>query len=130
MSRDRSRGRRDLGPVTDADSFFGGGEEAAGRSARKERMLCRQVQEAVSDALAALDDDVLLDLWVVAVRAAPMGGPLVVVVSGARHAHPDEVLARLGRVAGYLRAEVASAITRKRVPMLAFELAPGDEVPA
>ena len=92
-------------------------------------MLCRQVQEAVSDALAAVDDEILLDLWVIDVREPPGGGPLTVVVGGARAA-PEEVLARLERVAGYLRSEIASAITRKRVPALAFELASanGEEV--
>ena len=127
MAKDRSRGRTKLRPAADADSFFGGSSRAGGKAERKERMLCRQVQEAVSEALAAIDDEVLLDLWVVDVREAPGAGRLIVMVAGAKSVASDEVRARLERVAGHLRAEVASAITRKRVPTLAFELAPDPE---
>jgi len=35
---------------------------------------------------------------------------------------------RLGRVSGYLRTEVAQAITRKRVPTLVFEVLPPEIV--
>ncbi|TKC92114.1 ribosome-binding factor A [Polyangium fumosum] len=120
MTRDRSRGR--AGSARDADSFFGAAEDR--KVERKERQLCRQVQEAVSEALAGIEDDVLLEVWVADVEPAPDAGRLAVIVQAPRGASPDEVAARLENVAGYLRAEVASAITRKRVPTLTFRVLP------
>jgi ribosome-binding factor A len=110
------------GSAADADSFFG----AAGdrKLERKERQLCRQVQEAVSEALAAIEDDVLLDVWVTNVEPAPDAGRLAVIVQAGRGASPDEVFARLEKVAGHLRAEVAGAISRKRVPTLTYRVLP------
>jgi ribosome-binding factor A len=103
----------------DADSFFG----AADRKAqRKERQLCRQVQEAVSIALAGLDDSVLLDAWVMDVEPSPDAGRLAVLVQAPRDASLEDVAARLEKVTGYLRAEVAFAITRKRAPTLTFRV--------
>jgi ribosome-binding factor A len=112
------------GSVADADSFFG----AAGdrKLERKERQLCRQVQEAVSEALAAIEDDVLLDVWVTNVEPAPDAGRLAVIVQAGRGASPEEVFARLEKVAGHLRAEVAGAISRKRVPTLTYRVLPPD----
>ncbi|MDC3959858.1 ribosome-binding factor A [Polyangium jinanense] len=120
MTRDRSRGR--AGSARDADSFFGTAEDR--KVERKERQLCRQVQEAVSEALAGLEDDVLLEVWVADVEPAPDAGRLAVLVQAPRGTSPEEVAARLEKVAGYLRAEVASAITRKRVPTLIFRVLP------
>lgn len=123
MTRDRSRSR--TGSAADADSFFG----AAGdrKLERKERQLCRQVQEAVSEALAAVEDDVLLDVWVTNVEPAPDAGRLAVFVQAGRGAALEEVEARLEKVAGYLRTEVAGSISRKRVPTLTFRVLPPDE---
>lgn len=118
MTKDRSRGRS--GSALNADSLFG---TAADRKLeRKERQLCRQVQEAVSEALAGIEDDVLLDVWVSAVEPAPDAGRLAVIVEAPKGVSPDEVLTRLEKFAGFLRAEVASAITRKRVPTLTFRV--------
>jgi ribosome-binding factor A len=93
---------------------------------RKERQLCRQVQEAVSEALAGIEDDVLLDVWVSAVEPAPDAGRLAIVVEAPNRVSPDEVLTRLDKYAGLLRAEVASAITRKRVPTLTYRVLVSD----
>jgi ribosome-binding factor A len=124
MARHRPRGGRDLRAAADPDSFFGSSlGDSSGKAAQKARMLCRQVQEAASDALASIDDEVLLDLWVCDVREPAGGGPITIVLAGARAA-PGDVMARLARVAGLVRGEIASAITRKRVPAIAFELAP------
>ncbi|MEZ4294934.1 MAG: ribosome-binding factor A [Polyangiaceae bacterium] len=118
MTRDRSRSARSS--AVQADSFFG----AAGdpKLERKERQLCRQVQEAVSEALAAIEDDVLLDVWVAAVEPAPDAGRLAVIVHVPEGVSPPEVLSRLEKKTGYLRSEVASAITRKKVPTLTFRV--------
>jgi len=120
MTRDRSRGRG--GSALDADSLFGAAGD--GKLERKERQLCRQVQEAVSEALAGVEDDVLLDVWVAAVEPAPDAGRLAVIVQAPRGVSLEEVRTRLERVAGYLRREVAGAISRKRVPTLTFRVLP------
>ncbi|MGK3963227.1 ribosome-binding factor A [Sorangium sp. So ce118] len=127
MGKDRSRGRESARPVVDAGSLFGG--TAAGKAQRKERQLCRQVQEAVSDALAALQDDVLQGVWVMDVEPAPDASRLAVVVQVGPGTPPAEVAARLEKVAGYVRAEVAGAITRKRAPTLAFQVLPPEGEP-
>src|ERR1700750_2826125 len=106
MTRDRSRSRE--GSAMDADSLLGATDRKA---QRKERQLCRQVQEAVSSALGSLDDSVLLDAWVMDVQPSPDAGRLAIMVQAPRGASPEEVAARLEKVAGYLRAEVAFAIT-------------------
>ncbi|WP_438020752.1 ribosome-binding factor A [Sorangium sp. So ce315] len=127
MGKDRLRSRDGARSVVDAGSFFGG--TAARKAQRKERQLCRQVQEAVSDALAALHDDVLQDVWVMEVEPAPDASRLAVIVEARAGTPPDVVAARLEKVAGYVRAEVAAAITRKRAPTLAFQVLPPEEVP-
>ncbi len=94
------------------------------REAQKAAQLCSQVREALSLALAAVEDDVLLDLFVLDVTPAPDSGRLRVTVDvdgGHDHAH---VLGRLDRHMGALRAEVASAIHRKKTPTLVFEVLP------
>lgn len=122
MGRDRNRGSRDgAAPDMTEDPFVG---SAASRVERKERQLCRQAREALSEALATLDDGVLMDVWVAAVEPAPDGSRLAVIVQAPRDAPLDEVRARLDRVAGYLRAEVAGAIHRKRAPTLVFQVLP------
>lgn len=128
MARDRSRGREGAVPEVDADSLFGEGT-AARKAQRKERQLCRQVQEAVSEALAVLDDDVLQDVWVADVEPAPDASRLAIIVQAPRGAPLEDVAARLERVAGYLRAEVAGAITRKRAPTLTFRVLPAEGSP-
>ncbi|AUX22914.1 hypothetical protein SOCEGT47_034300 [Sorangium cellulosum] len=127
MGKDRSRSRAGARSGVDADSLFGG--TAARKAQRKERQLCRQVQEAVSDALAALRDDVLQDVWVMDVEPAPDASRLAVIVRGGPSSPPDEVVARLERVAGYVRSEVAAAITRKRAPTLTFQVLPPEVAP-
>ncbi len=112
--------RSHSGSALNADSLFG--NTADRKLERKERQLCRQVQEAVSEALAGIEDDVLLDVWVCNVEPAPDAGRLAIVVAAPSRVSPDEVLARLDKFAGFLRAEVAGAITRKRVPALTFRV--------
>jgi ribosome-binding factor A len=127
MARDRLRGREDAGPEVDADCLFG--EGAARKAQRKERQLCRQAMEAVSEALADLDDGLLQSVWVMEVEPAPDASRLAVIVQAPPGAPLEEVAARLERVAGYLRAEVADAITRKRAPTLTFRVLPAEVGP-
>ena len=88
---------------------------------RKARQLCRQVQRALSLALADRQaDDGLSDVFVQDVSPAPDGGHLLVhVVVPADRAVAD-ALGALRRDLPRLRSEVAMAITRKRAPELSF----------
>lgn len=122
MGKERSRSRQSARSGVDAGLFFG--DSTARAAQRKERQLCRQAQEAVSEGLAALDDGVLQDVWVMEVRPAPDASRLAVIVRAGPGAPPAEVAARLEKVAGYLRSEVAAAITRKRAPTLTFHVVP------
>jgi ribosome-binding factor A len=90
--------------------------------ARKVRQLCRQVQEAVGAALGSLDDDLLNAVWVAGVEPEPDASRLVVFIEVGAETPSERVFARLERVAGMVRAEVAAAITRKRTPTLVFRV--------
>lgn len=93
---------------------------------RKDLQLCRQVAERLQLVLGDCRDDLLRDLHVVQVVPAPDATQLLVIVGvdpGTALPDPAEVHARLRDKAGFLRAEVARAITRKRAPALLFEIA-------
>ena len=99
---------------------------------RKARQLGRQVAETL-DAVLAGDtrDEALRGLRVVSVIPAPDASRLVVTVAplpSADRLDLPEILARLEHASGWLRTEVAAAITRKRAPVLSFQIAP-PEVP-
>ncbi len=93
---------------------------------RKTGQLCQQVAETLSLVLASeFDDPRLHNLQVVSVTPAPNATQLLVTV--ATDASVDEAAITathecLARVAGRLRSEVASSITRKRAPRLSFRV--------
>jgi ribosome-binding factor A len=128
--RSRNRGHRPLvDPLFAEELESGRGFSSSGRSGRrssenhKTLALCRQAQRALSLSLGGeCGDDVLNSLYVEAVQPAPDATHLLVrVVVPARVGVPiSEVLTRLERVRGLLRAAVAQAITRKRAPELSF----------
>jgi ribosome-binding factor A len=91
------------------------------RAEHKARQLCRQVQRALNLALAERGSDPELEqLYVDIVTPAPGCGHLLVhIVAPANRTLPD-VLASLRRDAPRLRAQVASAISRKHAPELSF----------
>lgn len=130
MSRKSRHGREQDPAAVDASLYFGDceGQGEGRRADRKERQLCRQVQEAIGEALSAVDDAVLSDVWICGVEPAPDASRLAVLVRASREADPERVKERLGRVSGYLRTEVAQAISRKRVPTLVFEVLPPEIV--
>jgi ribosome-binding factor A len=102
--------------------------EARKKGGRKARQLCGQVAQALNYAFAAVcEDDVLRDLLVVACQPAPDESRLLVSVGSALATRCDPVLAleHLQRAQGKLRAEVAAAIHRKKVPELTFCVMPG-----
>ena len=144
MRRHRLRkARGGDGPLVDpvfAEELIGrrpsGISKGRPRNARREQktlQLCRQVERALSFALAGeCDDDVLGSLYVADVSPAPDASRLLV-----RLAIPNrlsaaatllDVLGRVDRVHGKLRAAVAAAITRKRAPELTFVVIAEGEV--
>ena len=98
---------------------------------RTER-LCHAVAERLNLLFGGgCADDVLQDLAVETVRPDPTAGRLRVVVrpQGA-DADPAVILARLAHAKGLLRAEIASAIRRKRAPDLTFQIVLADDAEA
>lgn len=92
---------------------------------RKALQLCGQVADTLSGLLAGCGDAVLRDLAVVSVMPAPNSSRLLVTVAPVVPDTPVDtatVLERLGHALHRLRTEVASAITRKRVPELTFRV--------
>jgi ribosome-binding factor A len=106
-------------------------ERAEKKPNRKILQLCSEVAKSVGFALAwEAGDDQLSSLVVEAVVPAPDSGRLLVTVSFARSqtTRPEELLERLHRVTGKLRAAVAASIHRRRVPELTFQVAHRGEV--
>jgi ribosome-binding factor A len=97
---------------------------------RKAIQLCHQVAETLEEVLAECGDSVLQDLRVVDVEPAPDASRLLVTVAvdGSLLDRQDRVRVHehLVRASGHLRSEVASAITRKRAPVLVYRLAMAD----
>ena len=91
--------------------------------------MCRQVFDALRDALAELDDPVIDELVLVSVVPAQTAARVQVNFVPA-HAGVDReaALARLASVAADLREEVANEVTRRRAPELAFHLGFADTV--
>jgi ribosome-binding factor A len=116
LARARMRQHRSLRPP---------GEKEPSRHARQ---LGRQVAETLGAVLAGdAHDEVLSGLRVISVVPAPDATRLLVTVEplpGAPASGLDPALlaARLERASGWLRSEVAAAITRKRAPLLTFRV--------
>ncbi len=105
----------------------GGAPRGAGRKARQ---LGRQVAETLEAVFAGESrDEVLSGLRIVSVIPAPDASRLIVSVTpreALERLDPMDVSARLARAAGWLRAEVAGAVTRRKTPILTFRLIPAD----
>lgn len=97
------------------------------RSDRKTLQLCRQVYRALSVELGGDGDEALREVSVEAVEPLGGAGQLLVRVVVPVGVPPLEVMARLEARTPALRASVASAICRKRVPMLTFVAVPAAE---
>ena len=87
---------------------------------RKARQFCRQVQRALNLALADRAIDGIAGLFVDEVLPAPDCGRLVVQVVLPPGQPAAQAMEVLRREAPRLRAETASAISRKRAPELFF----------
>jgi len=94
-----------------------------GHRGHKDLQVCRQVFDALTYALAELDDPVIDELVLVSVTPAPNASRVQVNLVPA-HAGVDReaARARLAAVAAGLRADVAVEVTRKRVPELVFHV--------
>ncbi len=89
----------------------------------KDLRLCRQVFDALTYALAEIDDPMIDDLVLVAVVPAPSAARVQVILSTTREdLDHDAALARLHAVTEDLREDVAAEINRRRVPELAFRI--------
>ena len=105
------------------------------KARRKSKQLCRQVHKTLDLVLSGETGDELLgDLRIVSVTSSEDSSALLVTVVA--DVPPDcfdraEIEARLAKISGRLRSEVAGAITRKRTPLLVFHLlAPHSTCPA
>jgi len=88
---------------------------------RKTRQLCGQIRRALDLSLAASADSVLRELWVVSVSPAPDASRVRVLISTFDpELPPGQALGSLKGATGWLRAEIAHAISRKKVPELCF----------
>ena len=96
---------------------------------RKDLQLCRQVFDALTYALAELDDPMIADLVLASVVPAPSAARVQVTLVPSHAAiDPDAALARVRELADELREEVAAEVTRRRVPELVFRIGRPDEV--
>ncbi len=122
--------RSDSDPDSLVDLYFEASEprrsRRRGATDRSTGQLCREVERTIALALAAVDDERLLDLVVMAVEPAPDASRLQVtlVAPGARTREGlDAIEMSLDRARGELRGEVARSLQRKRTPELRFVLA-------
>lgn len=115
--------------VTDAElieRFFGDSREHGTSRVqdRKLKQLAREVYRVLAQAMAELADRRLESAFVVEVRPAPDAGRFAVQVSAGAAATVSEVEAALEVARGHLRGELATALARKRIPDLIFEVVP------
>jgi ribosome-binding factor A len=105
------------------------------KARRKSQQLCRQVHKTLDLVFSGETHDELLgDLRIVSVTSSEDTSALLVAVVA--DVPPDrfdraQIEARLAKMSGRLRSEVAGAITRKRTPLLVFHvLGPQSGLPA
>jgi ribosome-binding factor A len=100
-----------------------------GHRHHKDLQLCRQVFDALTYALAELDDPLIDELVLASVTPAPTAARLLVTLVPSRDDFDmDAALARLRDVDDELREEVAAEVTRKRAPELVFRIGNRDEL--
>lgn len=97
---------------------------------RKDLQLCRQVFDALTWALADVDDPIVDELILASVIPAPSASRVQVTLVPSRDdIDPDVALERVREHAEELREEVAAEVTRRRVPELVFRIGRPDELP-
>ncbi|MCB9559280.1 MAG: ribosome-binding factor A [Kofleriaceae bacterium] len=102
-----------------------------GRSGRhKDLQVCRQVYDALTWALAELDDPLIDELSLASVDPAPDASRVLVTLVPVRPGVDlDAALAAVREQAGELREDVAAEVHRRRAPELVFRVALPDEHP-
>jgi ribosome-binding factor A len=109
----------DFAAALEGDSFRA--NSASRRAEHKARQLCRQVQRALSLALAERGADPNLEqVYIEDVTPAPGCGHLLVHFVAPPHQKLSDVFASLRRETPWLRAQVAAAISRKQAPEISF----------
>ncbi len=104
-------------------------ERRGGHRRHKDLQLCRQVFDALTCALAELDDPIIEELVLVSVVPAPTATRVLVTFTPTRdNFDRDLAHARLREVADELREEVAAEVHRKHVPELVFRIGHRDEL--
>jgi len=99
--------------------------DTSGRRGHKDLQLCRQVFDALTYALAELDDPLIDELVLESVSPAPSAARVqVTLVPSTDGLDVDQALTRLHDIAGELREEVAAEVSRRRVPELVFRIVP------
>lgn len=89
--------------------------------------MCRQVFDALTYALAELDDPMIDELVLTSVMPAPSAARVqVTLVPSHDGVDSEAALARLRDVAADLREDVAAEVSRARVPELVFRIAHPD----
>ncbi len=93
---------------------------------RKARQLCRQVQKTLDLVLSgATGDDLLTSLRIVSVTPGRDSSRLLVIVAAdvsREQFDRARIETQLALIQGRLRGEVSAAITRKKTPLLTFQL--------
>lgn len=107
---------------TDPKDFHAKPWDAPKQAGRKGRQFCSQVKEALHGAFAGCADPTLQALGVASVEPAPHTGRLRVLVAAPTDVNRIAAEEALRRAAGFLRAEVAAAISRRYAPELVFEV--------
>ena len=103
--------------------------ERGGRRHHKDLQLCRQVFDALTYALAELDDPLIDELVLASVVPAPSSSRVQVTLVPTREdVDADSALERVLEVSDELREEVAAEVNRKRVPELVFRIGRVDEL--
>ncbi len=97
---------------------------APGATTSGDLQLCRQVFDALSYALAELDDPLIAALVLASVVPAPTAARLLVTLQPTRDdLDVDAALDRVRDAAEELREEVAAEVTRRKTPVLVFRIA-------
>ena len=106
--------------------------DRSGRSrGHKDLQVCRQVYDALTYALAELDDPMIDELVLARVTPAPNASRVqVILVPSHDGLDSTAALARLQEVAAELREEVAAEVSRRRVPELVFRIGTPSDIPA
>jgi ribosome-binding factor A len=100
------------------------------RGGHKDLQVCRQVYDALTYALAELDDPIVDELVLARVTPAPNAARVqVILVPSHDGIDSTAALERLHEVAAELREEVAAEVSRRRVPELVFRIGTTSDMP-